>query len=236
LRRAFGTTWRALETLGRMRVELRGLDGRAAIRRRAEVLQRQVRELSADHRLRVALRGRLPDGPCVIVANHVSWLDVIALVPLGPMMPVAKAEIGRWPLLGAAVRALGVAMVDRGNAWSGALALRQGLRALETGVSVLGFPEGTTTTGHEELRPFKRGLFGLARIAGVPVVPLRIDYDSDEAAWVGDAAFLPHYLRVAGGAPITARVSIAPPLDAGELRAEALAALCRAHIGRMRGM
>jgi 1-acyl-sn-glycerol-3-phosphate acyltransferase len=74
-------------------------------------------------------------------------------------------------------------------------ALRSGLRALQKGVSVLGFPEGTTS--RDQVLPFQRGLFGLARIARVPMVPIALRYDDPAAAWVGDEWFLPHYVRTA---------------------------------------
>ena len=61
---------------------------------------------------------------------------------------------------------------------------------------MLGFPEGTTSRGDDVL-PFRRGLFGLARIMEVPVVPIAVHYASPELRWVGDAWFLPHYLRTA---------------------------------------
>ena len=70
------------------------------------------------------------------------------------------------------------------------------MRALEAGVSVLGFPEGTTSRGDDVL-PFRRGLFGIARLLGIPVVPIAIHYSTPELRWFGDAWFLPHYLRTA---------------------------------------
>ena len=69
------------------------------------------------------------------------------------------------------------------------------MRLLDSGVPVLVFPEGTTTTGHDVL-PFSRGAFGVARLMRVPVVPATLRYDNAEVPWVGSASLLPHALKL----------------------------------------
>jgi 1-acyl-sn-glycerol-3-phosphate acyltransferase len=148
---------------------------------------------------------------------------------------VAKSEIESWPVLGAAARQLGILFVRRGNAHSGARALRGALRALGSGVSVLGFPEGTTTHGND-LLPFRRGLFGVAQIACVPVVPMAIRYPSPALHWVGSAWFLTHYLRTATRPETVIDVHIGSPIFPGAAAsAEALARLARASIRTLIG-
>jgi 1-acyl-sn-glycerol-3-phosphate acyltransferase len=123
-----------------------------------------------------------------------------------------------------------VVFVRRGDAWSGARALRHGLRALTAGVSVLGFPEGTTTYGDTVL-PFKRGLFGLARLAGVPVVPIALRYSEPEVCWVGDEWFLPHYVRTAMRPITMVDITIGQPIAPTVTRcAEDLAFLARTRL------
>jgi lyso-ornithine lipid O-acyltransferase len=92
---------------------------------------------------------------------------------------------------------MGVLFVERGDAFSGARTLLRARRALQAGVTVVNFPEGTNTTG-DELLPFKRGMFGLARRMNVPVVPTALMYERREVAWVGDTPFVGHYLRTVG--------------------------------------
>ncbi len=146
------------------------------------------------HGVRPSVRGRIPSEPCVLVANHISYFDPVVLASMLPLSAVAKREVSSWPLIGELSRKLGTLYVTRDDAHSGARCLREALRALEAGVSVLVFPEGTTTVGDSVL-PFKRGIFGVAARAQVPVVPVCIQYDRADAAWVGDDAFLPHYMR-----------------------------------------
>jgi 1-acyl-sn-glycerol-3-phosphate acyltransferase len=97
---------------------------------------------------------------------------------------------------------------------------------------VLVFPEGTTTRGDEVL-PFKRGIFGIALRAGVPVVPVALRYDRPDVAWVGDDAFLPHYVRAMAEPCTRVTVEYLSPLttDRG-FRAEGMAEAARRAIAR----
>jgi 1-acyl-sn-glycerol-3-phosphate acyltransferase len=171
------------------------------------------------HGFDVRVEGALPRRPAILVSNHVSYADALVLAGLGPCTVIAKGEVRGWPMVGAGADALGIVFVRRGDALSGARALRRAMRALDTGVSVLGFPEGTTSRGADVL-PFRRGLFGLAQIMGVPIVPIAICYGSSELAWTGQSWFLPHYLstamrprslvRVRVGAPVVATAARSP--------------------------
>jgi 1-acyl-sn-glycerol-3-phosphate acyltransferase len=99
---------------------------------------------------------------------------------------------------------------------------------------VLNFPEGTTTDGRA-LLPFRRGVFGAARLAKVPIVPVAIDYESPSLAWVGDEDFLPHYLRTAARPRTAVRVAFGSPMQAGRAARDdrAVAAAARASIERL---
>jgi 1-acyl-sn-glycerol-3-phosphate acyltransferase len=163
--------------------------------------------------------GELPNPPFVLVANHLSYLDPLLLAALSPCTAIAKSEVGSWPVIGACMRDLGVLLVDRGRAQSGARVLRGALRVLRQGISVLNFPEGSTTRG-EKVLPFHKGIFGVARIAGVPIVPAAIRYDEPWLCWAGDDTFLPHYLRFSRRRHTGAFIHIGAPLDADRDPAE----------------
>lgn len=162
-------------------------------RSRIYALSRLFADLCAAHDWDVRVRGPVPAGPVLLVANHVSYLDALVLAGLVPAVPISKVEVSRWPVIGGVARRHGVLFVDRSDAASGARILRRARSALASGLSVLNFPEGTTSSG-EQVLPFRRGIFGLARIASVPVVPVALRFDDPELAWHGDALFLPHYL------------------------------------------
>ena len=198
----------------------------------AQELSWLAENLCALHGVRARVRGAVPSGPCVLVANHLSYFDPVVLAAQTPLAAIAKRDVADWPLVGKACQKLGVSFVERGDAHSGARVLREALRALEEGVSMLVFPEGTTTRG-EQVLPFKRGIFGVAQRAGVPIVPVALRYEREDVAWVGDETFLPHYVRTM--AHVCTRVSVeylAPlPRDRGQ-SANGLAELARRTIAR----
>ncbi len=177
-----------------------------------------VGTIARSHELNVTVRGEVPRGRALIVANHISYLDPLAILPHCPAAPVAKAEVAEWPIVGSIAGALGVIFVPRCDRMARVRVLRRMHDLLEAGVPVLNVPEGTTTRGRE-VKPFWRGSFGIAQRLGVPVVPIAIRYRDPEMAWCDGATFLPHYLRVAAQPRIDVTLSFCSPLPVrtGEL-------------------
>ena len=161
---------------------------------RAHELAWIAENLCALHGIRILRSGDLPSERCVLVANHINYFDPLVLASQVPLSVVAKREVRDWPAIGDVCRRLGVLFVDRADSMSGAQVLRDARTLLQQDVPVLIFPEGTTTQGDVVL-PFKRGIFGVAAQLGVPVVPVALRYEREDVAWVGDATFLPHYVR-----------------------------------------
>ncbi len=148
-----------------------------------------------------------PTRPQILVANHGSWFDVLALAAFlpGRYVFVAKRELEGVPLFGAAVRACGHIFIDRQDHTRAVESLEGARRALEeTRPTIIMFPEGTrSATG--ELQPFKKGAFVLAIQTGVEVVP---------AAISGSRAVMrKHAWRIRPG---TVRVRFGTPIPVGE--------------------
>jgi lyso-ornithine lipid O-acyltransferase len=163
----------------------------------------------------------------------VSWLDPLVVASLLPCVPISKLDLSGWPVIGSIARDLGVVFVSRGDALSGLRVLRRAEAALAHGLPVLNFPEGTTSTG-ESVLPFRKGLFGIARTARVPVVPIAIAYDPPELAWVGDDSFLPHWLQLAGARRARAFVRLGPPISLpAHARALDVARAAHAEVSRL---
>jgi 1-acyl-sn-glycerol-3-phosphate acyltransferase len=181
---------------------------------RAARLRFVAQQLCAVHGVRVHVSGSVPVEPAALVANHVSYLDPLAVLSCLPASAIAKREVRDWPGVGAALSALGVLFVDRDDPHSGARVIREAVSSLRADVSVLAFPEGTTTSGRGVL-PFQRGVFGAARIARVPVVPVALTYEDPELPWVGSQMFLPHYLRTARKPVTHVHVHFFDPLSVG---------------------
>jgi len=200
----------------------------------ADRLRDGFARILAIHSLTVTVRGTWPQRPVIYVANHVSYLDPGAIAACVRCAPIAKGEVASWPLIGTASPGLGVIFVDRSSPHSGARALLRARKVLAAGVSVLNFPEGTTTDGNT-LLPFKRGIFGLARITGAPVVPIALRYASDDLAWTGGSHFVPHYLGVTASRRTSAvHVDLGPAISPARFAsAEDLASFAHDRIARM---
>jgi len=159
----------------------------------------------------VRIDGTLPKGGFVMACNHVSYIDPVVLLAKAPGIPIAKSEVSSWPIIGAGAKALGVLFVQRDDIYQRASILRRAVSTLKAGVPVLNFPEGTTTTG-ERLLPFHRGIFGAAKLAGVPVVPTSLTFADREMSWTGTQTFLPHYMKTAARARSQMSVRFGPAL------------------------
>lgn len=145
-----------------------------------------------------------PDRAQLLVANHVSWFDVLALaacVP-GPSRFIAKKELEKIPLFGPAWQAAGHISIDRGDRASALESLERARRTLERDrPTVIFFPEGTRSpTG--ELRAFKKGAFVLAIQTGVEVVPAAILGSREVMAKGSLRIHMGRTIRVHLGAPI----------------------------------
>lgn len=149
--------------------------------------------------IRVHTRGSIPQGPALLMSNHISWTDIPVLGGLTPIRFLSKAEVGQWPLVGWLARQAGTLFIRRGS--GEAVERRDDIRkTLESGQSVLIFPEGTTSSGLTVL-PFFPRLIGAATAAGVPIVPVSIAYLRDGAPchlspFIGDDEFHHHLFRM----------------------------------------
>ncbi len=126
-------------------------------------------------RCRIVGRERLPwRGPAVIVANHLSVVDILVLHGLfRPFKWVSKASNFRIPFLGWNMVLNGYVPINRGAADSARRMMARCRELLREGSPVLFFPEGTRSEDGR-LQPFKDGAFRIAREAGVPVIPVAL--------------------------------------------------------------
>jgi len=118
---------------------------------------------------------RLPGTPCVLVANHASYIDgVVAIAALPPDFAfVIKREMNRVPLASWLLRRLGSAFVERFDRHKGGSDTRRVWRLAATGQSLVFFPEGTFEA-ERRIAPFLNGAFATAARSGLPVVAAAI--------------------------------------------------------------
>jgi 1-acyl-sn-glycerol-3-phosphate acyltransferase len=179
--------------------------------RLAELSRHYAIKICRSHGLRVHMKGKPLDSAAIYVANHLGYIDPLLIVSQAPMFTVSKMEIAGWPILGNAMNASGALFVKRGDIHNAACLLRRAVKLLRSGVSILNFPEGTTTSGKGVL-PFHRGFFGIARLIDIPVVPVCIEYLDMSLSWYGDAMFFPHYLKTASKRTIEAQLTFGDPV------------------------
>lgn len=166
--------------------------------------------------LRVQVYGEPLAGPALLVANHISWLDIPVIGSATDAAFLSKAEVRRWPVIGWLAERSGTLFIRRGGKDAANAAAEVMTFQLLRGGSVLIFPEGTTTTG-ERMRRFHPRLFAAAQRAERPVQPVALRYlrapgEPNVAPFVGDDTFPAHLWRVLGAAPFQVEVIFCPPI------------------------
>ena len=154
--------------------------------------------------VKLVVRGEIP-GPgrgALVVNNHTSWLDIVAINAARPMRAVAKKDIASWPVLGWLVTAARSVYVDRENIRSLPGTVTMLADALRGGAMVNVTPEGTTWCGltHGRFRP---ALFQAAIDGGVPVLPVALRFRLEDGtattapAFIGDETIIDSVRRTA---------------------------------------
>jgi lyso-ornithine lipid O-acyltransferase len=184
--------------------------------------------------VRTTVEGTPPDGrrQTLIVANHISWLDIPVIGATRPVSFIAKSEIAGWPGIGLLARMQRTIFIDRSRRTATAATTSQMGERLLKGDSVVLFAEGTTGDGSRIL-PFRSSLLGAVKEALGPdgdgeitVQPLAVLYtgrhglpggraERARLAWYGDTELSPHLLDILKGGPIDVRLVWGEPIRMG---------------------
>ena len=190
--------------------------------------------------LQIRVHGEVPRAG-LIVANHVSYLDIVALSSVARCAFVAKKEVASWPLFGLYARLGATIFVDRERRGAVAGAAGEMRERLDAGVPLTLFPEGTSTGGSDVL-PFRSSLFEPVVELGCPVTACALRYSlehgsvADEVAYWRDMTLAPHLLNLLGKSRVTLDIHFGPSSQrsgdrktlARELHSEAAALLAAA--------
>lgn len=174
----------------------------------------------------------------LLVCNHLSYLDIIALSSLRPCVFVAKRDVRGWPLFGWLARAAGTIFVERNSRAATLDEVAQITSAIRAGLLVVLFPEGTSSDGKTVL-PFKSPLLQAAVQAECPVAAAAIDYEvaegsvADEICYWSDMTLVPHLLNLFGKRVIEARICFSRARIRGADR-KTLARELRAEVAALR--
>ncbi len=205
-------------------VDLGGL-GRASLRTGAFAQRLWGRGMLFALRVQLEVEGAPPRETYLVVANHVSYLDILVLASLFPGRFVAKSEITGWPVLGELARLAGTIFVVQRRRKDVVRVEREIARTLAAGVPVLLFPEGWASRGVTVER-LHSSLLETAVRARVPCLAVTLHYDTPgdpwapaaTVCWWGGMTFWPHLWNLLGLPVIRGRVRIAARPLIGEDR------------------
>lgn len=217
---------------------------RVSAQRRARLTQSWSAGLLRILAIKASVVGQVPSAGAnkvVIVANHVSWLDIFLINAYAPASFVAKSEIRDWPLAGWLVERAGAIFIRRTQR-SDTKRINQEIHdSLETGLTIAIFPEGTTTIG-DRLLKFHSSLFEPAILNSAMVYPVAVSYRRRdrsaciEATYAGDISFSESIKQIIASPSIAATLDFAPVIAAQDLSRRELAARCELAVAARLGV
>ncbi len=188
-------------------------------------------------RVQVTQRGEIEHGAVLYTANHVSWLDIPCLGAVLDAVFVSKADVLRWPVIGALARQAGSIFLRRGEADASAHTADRMTWTLSGHRGVIVFPEGTTTDGRGTAH-FHARLYQAATRTGSPTQAIAIRYPHPErnddihplAPFIGDDTLGEHLWRLLAEESIAVEMHFCAPLASAGMSRRALAETSRSQI------
>ncbi|MBI3348121.1 MAG: 1-acyl-sn-glycerol-3-phosphate acyltransferase [Burkholderiales bacterium] len=166
--------------------------------------------------IELKVSGAAQPGGHLLVANHVSWLDIAGVHAVLPQARfVSKSDVKHWPLVGALVEGAGTLFIERANKRDALRVVHQTAQALKNGDCVAVFPEGTTGAG-PELLPFHANLLQAAVATEAPVLPLVLRWYepgerfSKSARFIGDTTLVQSLWSIASARGLGIDVQLLP--------------------------
>lgn len=197
--------------------------------RRMGHIQRWSQRVLCTFAITVEQTGELAVLPnALLVANHISWVDVFVINARFPSRFVAKSEVRAWPLIGPLSALAGTVFVARGRQSDLKRTVGELARKLRAGERIACFPEGTSAA-QGDLQPFRANLFESAIDARVPVQALAVSYVDDDGAlhpsveYIATTSLAESMLAILAGKPIRARLHALPALATEGVSRRALA-------------
>jgi 1-acyl-sn-glycerol-3-phosphate acyltransferase len=191
--------------------------------------------------LQVEGSGAPHGGPVLLVANHISWLDILAINAVHPARFVSKADVRAWPLLGWLVACGGTLFIERERKRDALRVVHQIAEALKHGDTIAMFPEGTTGDG-TVLLPFHANLLQAAVSTDTPVQPVALSYTDADAqpsravVWVGDTTLVSSLWQVVMSHRMQVTVSLLPAITTLGRERRELSELVRGRIAGALGV
>ncbi len=186
--------------------------------------------------LRTEVSGSLPQEAVLLVANHISWLDIAVIHSVCPQARfVSKADVSHWPLVGRLVRGAGTLFIQRERKRDAMRVVHEMAAALRAGDTLAVFPEGTTGEG-PQVQPFHANLLQAAIAVEAQLQPVALRYSqpgqrfSEAAQYLGETSLLTSMWRIACAPELSMQVQFLPPQPSTQLERRALAEQLRGQI------
>ncbi|MDM0032669.1 lysophospholipid acyltransferase family protein [Variovorax sp. J22P271] len=213
--------WRLLRAIAHMLSgwgTIRFRFGRLSPAERAQRVQQWAERMLNIMGIRLTVHGTPPaHGPVLVVCNHLSWLDILAIHAARHVRFVSKESVRRWPVIGTLSTGAGTLYIERERRRDAVRVVHHMTEALRAGDIIAVFPEGTTSDGHG-LLPFHANLLQAAISAGAPVQPAALRFadaasgqNSDAPRYVDDDNLLASLWNTLKAPPLLAIVHFGEP-------------------------
>lgn len=166
--------------------------------------------------LKIKRTGKLCTEPKLIVSNHISWLDIVAIGASQPCVFIAKSSVISWPVIGRLARLSGTLFLDRQNRKDLSKVMLKGKTAINDGISLVFFPEATTTNG-KEIKSFHPSIYQAAIDTHCATQAIAISYPEtasrpSPAPYIDDDTFVGHLLKVLSTPSVDVCLQYCPPI------------------------
>ena len=209
--------------------------------RQRRAMKNWSRQLLAILNIGIQIEGQQPargEGGSLMVANHVSWLDIFVLNAIHPSQFIAKSEVDSWPIIGWLCRRSGTIFIERTLRQDTSMINQRVSLLLKQGACIGIFPEGTTTDG-KQVGHFHSALIQPAIDAGIRLCPIALRYQDKDgklenaATFIGDMTLVRSVWQILRCPHHNALVVFNPALMAGSANRRMLSRSAQAAIAQV---
>lgn len=162
--------------------------------------------------MQVEYFGNVPEQQGIFISNHRSLTDPVVQLTQFYALPIAKAEISKYPIIGFAADLTGIVFIDRSDKKS-----RKNTRTIikeqiQQKQNILLYPEGTVGA-FDQTKTFSKGSFEIAAQEGIPIIPVAIEYGHPNNRWTPDLSTMDHFVKSLGMKKIKVKLYIGDSLE-----------------------
>ncbi len=239
-------TWRLLHLITHLikglllsYTKLRHIPERSLTEKQHEIIRVWLHQATAIIGVDIQVHGTPAKRPAFVVANHVSWLDILVIASVLPVSFLSKEEVRDWPVIGILAARAGTLFIRRGSKDGATQATRLMKTKLATGHSIASFPEARTTDG-TTVHTFHPRLFAAAIETDVSIQPVALRYPHAKGVsaivpYVDEPNLIKHAFHIMSTKHTVAKVTLCAPISSkGQTRKEIAQSARNAIIGAVK--